>query len=576
MRVNKCLLDLYFDSAEGQQLHEGFEALLQQTPNSEGSRAKVEAPDEDSLCPEGEAFWAFFEGVDGFHGVWPAVKRVLSAVAPISSDQESRRVYLDLLEKGFEVIEADHQVHNQFARAIGILEPKEGDNEGAHPSLDTGSEVDDDAEADPSAPGETLGVELFGGAEADGLKRWAGNISEISWGLHLLFPEWFVPYCFPCRFHHFDAICAEFGIALPRLPGKSSRKELAAYYFSINQCLQDYRRQLDVTPAKFNAFLYGFACNYVEIADEDELPEPERAWLLLGHPEGDYEWLEAADEDSISYWQGSDGIRPGDLCIMWVRTPHSCTHSIWRAISRGYNDPFFWHYRTVWIGHRTLVPRIKFKELSSNPVWAETPSIRAHFQGASGREIKPAEYEALVSLWKERGCDVSTLPHLAKPVQLPVDGVASERDVEILLLEPLLRRLGYEETDWVRQYRVRMGRGERVRPDYALGLQGVSGEDTVQMLVEAKHRISTSEALREAYVQARSYAERLRAQTIVLCAVEGLWIFRRTHGSFSSETFEQLGWFQANEGKALDDLMRSLGKEVILKGVERRGGRIGS
>jgi hypothetical protein len=96
------------------------------------------------------------------------------------------------------------------------------------------------------------------------------------------------------------------------------------------------------------------------------------------------------------------------------------------------------------------------------------------------------------------------------------------------------------------------------------------------MLVEAKHRISTSKALREAYVQARSYAERLRAQTIVLCAVEGLWIFRRTHGSFSGETFEQLGWFQANEGKFLDDLMRSLGKEVILKGVERRGGRIGT
>jgi hypothetical protein len=156
---------------------------------------------------------------------------------------------------------------------------------------------------------------------------------------------------------------------------------------------------------------------------------------------------------------------------------------------------------------------------------------------------------------------------------LPVDGVASERDVEKLLLEPLLRRLGYEEGDWVRQYRVRMGRGERVRPDYAFGLQGVAGEETAQMLVEAKHRILTLSALREAYLQARSYAERLRANTIVLCAVEGLWLFRRNRGSFSAEAFEQFGWLEANEGKPFDSLLRQIGKDTVLKGVGRRGGR---
>jgi hypothetical protein len=573
MLMNDYLLDLYFESTEGKRLQEGFEALLRRVAEPESSKANPAALDDELLCPEGEAFWTFFDGVDGFCGVWPAVLRSLPTAGPIISDQDSRRAYFDLLEKGFEVIDVDHKAHNSFARAIGVLEMEEGEEEGAGPSPKADTGVEEDSEGDPSVQEELLEADLFGGADAIGLKRWVGNIHEISWALHLRFPESFVPYCFPCRFHHFDAICAEFGIALPRLPGKSSRQELAAYYFSINQCLQDYRRQLDLTPAQFNAFLYGFACSYVDIADAEEFSEPERAWLLLGHPEGDYEFLEAADENSVHHWQGSDGIRPGDLCIMWVRTPHSCTHSVWRAISRGYNDPFFWHYRTVWIGHRTLVPRIKFKELSSNPVWAENPSIRAHFQGASGREINPAEYEALLSMWKEKGCDVSTLPRLAKPPQLPVDGVASERDVELLLLEPLLRRLGYEETDWVRQYRVRMGRGERVRPDYAIGFQGVAGEEIVQMLVEAKHRISTSKALHEAYVQARSYAERLRAHTMVLCAVEGLWIFRRIHGSFSSEIFEQFGWLQANEGKHLDDLLRSFGREVILKGLERRGGR---
>ena len=575
MLMNDYLLNLYFESTEGKCLLPGFEALLRRAGKPDSAEDSPAVADEESLSPEGAAFLAFFEGEDRYCGVWPAVTRILAAAGPITSEQDSMRTYFDLLDKGFEVTEADCQAHDRLAKAIGILEPEE-EGEGATTLTDSGSEVADDPKDDPSTAEEPLGAELFGGVEAVGLKRWAGNISEISWGLHLTFPEWFVPYCFPNRFHLFDAICSEFGIALPRLPGKSSPRELAAYYFSINQCLQEYRRQIDVTPAQFNAFLYGFACSYVDIADAEELSEPERAWLLLGHPEGDYEFLEGADEDSVSHWQGSDGIRPGDICIMWVRTPHSCTHSVWRAISRGYNDPFFWHYRTVWIGHRILVPRIKFKELSSNPVWAESPSIRAHFQGASGREIKPAEYEALLSMWEGKGGDVSTLPRLAKPTPLPVEGVASERDVELLLLEPLLLRLGYEETDWVRQYRVRMGRGERVRPDYAFGLQGVAGEETVQLLVEAKHRISTSKALQEAYVQTRSYAERLRAHTMVLCAVEGLWIYRRTSGSFSREKFEQCGWLQANEGKHLDDLLRSLGKEVILKGLERRGVRTGT
>jgi hypothetical protein len=221
-----------------------------------------------------------------------------------------------------------------------------------------------------------------------------------------------------------------------------------------------------------------------------------------------------------------------------------------------------------------VVPRIKFKELSANPTWAANPSVRAHFQGASGREISPIEYGALLEMWKERGFDTTKLPKLARRPAPLVEGIDSEREVEARLLEPLLRQLGYEDSDWIRQYRVRMGRGEVVRPDYAFGLVGEAGEESVQMIVEAKHRISGRKALHEAYVQARSYAERLRARILVLCALEGCWFFFRDEGTFSIERCEQLGWQEANQGKAFDDLLRRVGRDVVLKGVDRKARRM--
>lgn len=597
MVVNDYLLDLYFESKDGEILRDGFEALLlraaqpwdqwtgAQPIDAGGEEGAIEshgeadtsdddATDDDgeALSPEGAAFCAFFDGIDTFGGVWPALLRRLPPRDAVGSSQDAQAVYLATLTEGFEIAAADRATHDRFARAIGILAPQEAPPAPTPEPVPEEGGVADGRIQESAFPEEKV---IFGGVDAIGLKHWAGNIEEISWAFHLRFPEWFAPYCFSRRFHHFDAICAEFGIALPRLPGKSSRRELAEYYFSINQCLQSYRREIKLTPAEFNAFLYGFASRYVDVAEVEDFGAPERVWLLLGHPQGDYEWLEGADESSVSHWQGSDGIRPGDLCVMWVRTPHSCTHSVWRAISRGYNDPFFWHYRTVWIGHRIAVPRIRFKELSAHPTWAHNPSVRAHFQGASGREISPAEYDALIEMWEQRGFDTSGLPRLAKRPALPVEGVDCERDVEVLLLEPLLRRLGYEESDWIRQYRVRMGRGEVVRPDYAFGMEGDIGEEHVRMLVEAKHRISSAKDLREAYLQARSYGERLRARLVILCAVEGLWLFGREQGTFSIEKFERFDWLGASEGKVLDHLLREIGRDALLKDVDRRGRRDG-
>lgn len=157
---------------------------------------------------------------------------------------------------------------------------------------------------------------------------------------------------------------------------------------------------------------------------------------------------------------------------MWCRSPRSYVHSIWRATSRGFADPFFFYYRTIWIGHPIEVSPISFRELQADPVWAKKPAIRAHFQNSSGTEVSFEEYEALLRLLETKEFDTSRLPRLARGPTLAAEGLETERDVEEKLLEPLLERLGYSRSDWIRQLPLRMGRGERFYPDYAFGVTG--------------------------------------------------------------------------------------------------------
>lgn len=96
--------------------------------------------------------------------------------------------------------------------------------------------------------------------------------------------------------------------------------------------------------------------------------------------------------------------------------------------------------------------------------------------------------------------------------------------MELRLLEPLLAEHGLDATQWQRQYPLRMGRGERIYPDYIVGLTGTRGEESAHAILEAKLTIGNHKQLHEAFLQARSYAERLRAEVVALVAVQGVWV----------------------------------------------------
>lgn len=421
--------------------------------------------------------------------------------------------------------------------------------------LDSGVEVFFDGKKKPEA--------ILGGEE--GLQGWITTIQGLSLGLFTVHPEHFAPYFFRTRFHTFQALCSEFDIPMPVLPGKASWRERAMFYARANESLQEFRRMHGMTPAELCAFLYGFASDHVHQTQGD-LPPPMKAWFIMGGVDGeeDFNFVDSAGEGSTTHWQGNIDTRRGDILVMWCVSPRSYVHSIWRAVSDGFIDPFFHYYSTVWVGSPCKTPTVSFKELSADPVWRQKPAVRAHFQGASGKAVSVEEYDALLAIFKRNGFDIKKLPRIEAPSIPDEIDVQSERDVEESLLEPLLKELGYAERDWVRNMPVRMGRGERFYPDYALGAQSKRGDESARMIVEAKHRISTMKQLTDAYYQAKSYASRLQSAIFVLVAAEGIWIYQSHDGAFSQDRCVQKSWGELAHPDTLHEVALLIGKRSRL------------
>lgn len=410
-------------------------------------------------------------------------------------------------------------------------------------------------------------VAIFGAGKVDP-ERYSdifGSIEDFSTGLHDAHPEFFIPYLFPRRFDEFEKICNSFGISLPQVPGKLQKRDRALYYLAINRALYEFRKCHELSPQELNAFLYDFAPKNLAFRPAGELPPPSRIWFVIGGvgANGDFEYLDVADEKSISYWQGNLETRRGDIILMWCASPRSYLHSIWRALDEGFNDPFFYYYTMIRVGCPIRITPIPFSEFSKHPLLGKKPAVRAHFQGASGTGFAVEEYAAICDLLHKQGFDLSKLPLPPAVKEFFVAGLENERDVELKLLEPLLRNLGFSENDWLRQLSVRMGRGERNYPDYVLGGDPRPSEESAIAVIECKFNINTKKDLKETFVQAKSYALRLQATVLALAARRGLWIFRQRDDGFSIDHFTFKTWNELSHPDALHEVSLVIGKRAI-------------
>lgn len=399
----------------------------------------------------------------------------------------------------------------------------------------------------------------FGEQESD----FYDYVEYISFGLYFAHPEYFTPYRFRTRFHIFQEICQEFNIPIPAIPSKNDKIGRCLYYIRINQALFEFRRIHSISPDEMCAFLYDFAPNFIKDIQDEELPAPSKVWLLLAAT-WDFKLLDNFTETSSFYWGGNIATRRGDILLMHEVSPRSCIQSIWRASSDGFTDPFFHYHNTIWICSPIRTVPVTFKELKDHPLLSQKGAIKGYLQVSSGKPFSVEEYHAILDMMKRKGQDISLLPKIDIIDYLPSIELEDERSVEVNLIEPFLKILGFRENDWVRQMPIKMGRGERNYPDYVFGANPKRGEESAKMVLESKFQLSTHREFTDAYYQAKSYALRLQSKLMVMASKEGLWIFRREKDTFDINNSIHNNWNELNHPDVFHEVMLIIGKKNIL------------
>ena len=387
------------------------------------------------------------------------------------------------------------------------------------------------------------------GAFEEDTREYQEDIIYFSVEFFMEQPEYAFPYLYPLHFYRFQEICRAFDIVIPELPGKTRHLERVQYYFELCRSMYEFRKQHGLSPVELCVFLYGFAPRFFERYVENELPEPNNIHMV-GATKGDAENFEKnpPDKDTRNIWQGTEDIMVGDIVIMYETSPYSRFSGIWRAVSPGYDDPFCYYPGKVVLSYPIRIPYVEFKTLISDPVWGKNSLVKAHMQGIGFKQlpVTQAEYAQLKKLIKraDPSFKLSKLPEPPAYSNFYHEGIEVEKDVEEQLLEPFLSKLGFDvKNEFTRQFPIRMGRGVRYFPDYALHATGSQGGERADFIWEAKYRIPTTKQLREDYGQAISYALRLQTKGFGLVSLEGVKIWLADeHNHFNFEKGIHYSW----------------------------------
>lgn len=366
-------------------------------------------------------------------------------------------------------------------------------------------------------------------------------------------PELFVPYYFKYNFNILTMIAQEFEIDLPPVPIKKDYEGRFYYYGLLCKAFKEFREKNKMTPYEFCAFLYDFAPHYIGGTDSyiiKDLPEPKSAFFIGSSQKDKY--LDYG-LDTITCWQCNPETRAGDMVVMYLTTPISAVDSVWRSVSIGFNDPFFYYYRCTYIGHPVRINRISQKQLKEDPVFKNLPLVRKNMQGINGVELMPSVYNRLIDLAK---ADVRKLEYIVSDGDL---NIVNEKDVENKLVKPLIKKLGYLEEDYVQQLYIEIGNhNHTVIPDFVLLPITTRGHKSAFAVIEAKYRIANQKQMEEVQIQARSYARLLNTKYALIASKERLYLYS-SDDDFSKEIFRAT-WAELNEADTFSYLLKRVGK----------------
>jgi Type I restriction enzyme R protein N terminus (HSDR_N) len=386
----------------------------------------------------------------------------------------------------------------------------------------------------------------------------------ISTWLFFKFPDFFKPYFFRTKFQVLTQIADAFDIELPEVPLKRYKAERVQYYWKLCDIFLIFQEENEMTAYEFCAFLYDFAPKYISQNQSNgiELPKPTQVWLVGGDQGGDdFEFLDNYEKGNTSFWQGNVDTKKGDIIIMYCLAPRSCIHSIWRATKDGIADPFFHFYSSIEISEGVKVEPISIHELKTDEYFSKHPLVRKNLQGVNGYSFNSEDYRQLQNLLEKKGTQAKSLPQLYSPIFNSNNNLEIERDVEIHLIEPFLKELGYSEEHWQRQLTVRMGRGERNFPDYAFLTNKEKNYEIASMLIEAKYWIKNNKELEETFKQVYSYGLRLSAKVLVIADKDAIWIYEKLNESFDRTKYIKKFWKEIEQADEFANIKRIIGRK---------------
>lgn len=350
-------------------------------------------------------------------------------------------------------------------------------------------------------------------------EKFSADIVIYTTLLSIELTELFVPYYYQYSFIVLEKIAKEFSIELPEIPAKSAYKERILYYGAICAALYDFRVENDLSPYELCAFLYDFAPKYIGGIDSyiiKDVPNPIGAFFI-GASHDDL--FLADNEDEVCCWQCSPDTMPGDMIVMYMRSPDSKIDSVWQSVSAGFNDPFFYYYRCTYIAKPQKVKPITLEMLRIDPIYRELPIVRKNMQGVNGVELMPTVYNRMVN---DFGVE---LPRLSGEDFAVASGCVNEKDVENQLIKPLLEKLRYTTDDYIQQMVMWIGNhNAKEIPDFVVLPNITPRHQSACFLIEAKHTIVTRNQLEDAKQQARSYAKQLSTKYTVIASQEKLWV----------------------------------------------------
>lgn len=380
----------------------------------------------------------------------------------------------------------------------------------------------------------TLREEKCKSSDNNVLELFLCNIDWLTTQLSLEMPELFIPYYFQRNFNVFSNIVDMFGIKLDlnNIPIKSDYKGRFYYYGEICNILHTFRIENNLSIAELWAFLYDYAPKCVGGLDyiKKDLSEPQSAFFIGG---ASNDVFSDSPKDKkypkMTFWQCNPYTRAGDMIVFYMTSPDPQIDSIWRSVTEGFNDPFFWYYRCTYMAYVGKFPDNLFtiKNMKSDDVLSKLPIVRKNMQGVNGTEIPPETYNYIIqkaniddsfkikySLFKTN--------NKTGTINLRIN---NEHDVERKILDPLLEKLGWKKQDYETQKRVKMGRNMRLIPDYLIKPDFKKEyHEKCYFIWEVKESISDDKELDEAKGQVISYARRLSAEKCAIISKEGIWI----------------------------------------------------